>query len=311
MPKERKIYYVGAEKVNNAGQLLRICALRNCRDFDVQFEDGTIKKHCEMSAWRKGQILNPNLPRPYIRKSSNGTFDTRAEAQRHIGQEAVMNNGLTVRCIAYRGFKDADFQFVEDGTVVKNVPYRNFQRRSISNPNVSVKVLKLAKEREGKIRVNNDGHKIELIKYADNDHCTVRRDDGLETVVDYGRFNKGQVCFIKPGDHIGETVRTRCGLMAEVKYNSHASRKNLTVRFEDGETVSGKDWNNVKNGTVKHPVLSSQKHFIGYHGFNGGFAFREDNGEVYYRCQCSICKIDDILTPMQMIQHEQELHKAA
>lgn len=108
--------YIGMTKMMNCGLNATIIAYRNSKDIDIQFENGTVRKHVCTGSFRKGEI-------------SEKIFTT----TRYIGQTKMMNYGLNATIIAYRKFNDIDVQF-ETGTVRKHVNICNFTRRKITYP---------------------------------------------------------------------------------------------------------------------------------------------------------------------------------
>ena len=58
-------------------------------------------------------------------------------ASERIGEESISTNGQKMKIIAYRSCKDIDIQF-EDGTIIYNKMYRDFQTGNIFNPNFKI-----------------------------------------------------------------------------------------------------------------------------------------------------------------------------
>ena len=113
---------VGATVMAKNGQKMKIIAFRNHCDIDVQFEDGTIVTHVLYCKFEKGAIVNPN------RRMEMVLADNR------VGEQNIATNGQMMTIVAYHNSRDIDVQF-EDGTVVTNKVYQNFQTGRIKNPN--------------------------------------------------------------------------------------------------------------------------------------------------------------------------------
>ena len=56
-----KEFRLGQVGVNNQGLKMTIIAYRDCKDIDVQFEDGTIVENRQYGEFLKGTIANPNI----------------------------------------------------------------------------------------------------------------------------------------------------------------------------------------------------------------------------------------------------------
>lgn len=86
-------------------------------DLDVMFEDGTVIRNKSYDNFKKGLIYNPS----------------RLEIKR-LNETKINNQGLLMKIIDYRNCTDLDIQF-EDGTIVKNRAYKEFNNGCVSNPN--------------------------------------------------------------------------------------------------------------------------------------------------------------------------------
>ena len=77
----------------------------------------------------------------------------------------------------------------------------------------------------------------------------------------------------------------------------------ITIRFEDGverKTIYAE----FKKGCVKHPQLWVKKKG-NYKGFETLFQWNEE-GRTIYKCKCTKCGFESLLTPQEMIKHEKE-----
>lgn len=113
-PKKNCLYET---RIMKNGMNAKIIALRNKKDMDVQFEDGTIVTHKLYESFKRGKI---GYPKNRIQKIKQ------------------MKNGLYATIIAYRNACDIDIQF-EDGTIVTNKRYGNFKRGEISHEHLKKK----------------------------------------------------------------------------------------------------------------------------------------------------------------------------
>jgi hypothetical protein len=58
--KYQYINRVGETTFATNGQQMKIIACRNCKDLDIEFEDGTIVKHQRYKRFQMGYVTNPN-----------------------------------------------------------------------------------------------------------------------------------------------------------------------------------------------------------------------------------------------------------
>jgi hypothetical protein len=98
---------------------------------------------------------------------------------------------------------------------------------------------------------------MQLIKYRDTSDVDVQFEDG--TVVyhkHYNAFKKGTVQnpnkpIVKTINRVGETRIAHNGMRMRVMV--YRWNKDIDVQFEDGTVVEHKQYNDFKNGTIKHP----------------------------------------------------------
>ena len=53
--------YLGDVKTMNNGMDAIVIKYRNYKDIDIEFEDGTVRKHVAYQTFKRGEIANPNL----------------------------------------------------------------------------------------------------------------------------------------------------------------------------------------------------------------------------------------------------------
>lgn len=110
---------------------------------------------------------------------------------------------------------------------------------------------------------------------------------------------------------LGKTFMTTSGVRATVI--AYDGNDNCVIRFEDG-TIKCPGWIG-KLEEVTHPALNSLPkqydengkplQFCGFDIIRGphGCQFRLDDGTPIYRAKCSVCGMEDLLSPQQMIEH--------
>lgn len=109
-----------------------------------------------------------------------------------VGEVNTANNGQKMEIIGYRNNGDIDIKF-EDGTVVSNRRYQEFQKGSIRNPNIA-KVTNKKNIRLGEENVTRSGLKIKIIAYRGASDIDVQFEDGsIVTNKTYVNFKKGLI----------------------------------------------------------------------------------------------------------------------
>lgn len=161
---------LGETRMMNCGMEATIIRYGGYKDIDVRFEDGTVVEHKGYSAFKRGEIANPNVK----------TFANRLDETR------MMNCGMEATIIRYSRRDDIDVRF-EDGTVIEHRQYNQFERGNIANPNFKASRL-------GETRMMKCGMKATIIRYGKYTDIDVRFED--ETVVEhrgYGNFKTGGI----------------------------------------------------------------------------------------------------------------------
>jgi len=110
---------LGKTVIANCGMKCSIIKYINSTDIDVMFEDGVVVKNVTYCHFVIGNIRHPN-------------YGCTKKSER-IGESAIMNCGERCTIIAYRGRKSIDVMF-DDGTIVYNREYKDFQKGQIANP---------------------------------------------------------------------------------------------------------------------------------------------------------------------------------
>lgn len=263
-------------------------AYRNSKDVDVLFlENGAIARNKEWKKFLGGGIKNPE-----------------GDGWKRIGETKTMNCGMECRITGWRNAHDMDAEF-SDGYRLENVSYSTFKAGALNNPNVK---RTKEKERIGQKNVNCQGLKMEIIAYASAEDITVRFEDGV--IVEHRKYS----CFKDGGiNHptyyadtkTGEKNRALNGLMMELI--EYRTSNDITIRFEDGEERKA-SYGEFKKGCVKHPYLWIRKKGV-YKGFQTAYQWSEKDKTIY-KCQCEKCGYESLLTPQEMIRHEEECRNA-
>ena len=239
----------GETRIANNGQKMTIVAYRGSEDIDVKFEDGTVVTGKAYSSFVRGCIRNPNVVSP------------RAGTLSRLGETVTANNGQKMTIVAYRNSKDVDVQF-EDGTIVTNKNYHNFQVGEIWNPNcATVRVPK--NNRTGETKISKNGQRMTIINYENYNDIDIQFEDG--TIVyhrGYNAFKTGAVenphltKQTKDGP-VGETSVAKNGLkMTIVAYHN---TRNVDILFEDGVLVNKKRYRYFKTGQIAHPNVITKR----------------------------------------------------
>ena len=279
---------LGETRMMNCGMEATIIRYGRCDDIDVRFEDGAVAEHKVYGAFKKGKITNQNI---------------KASAENRLGETRMMNCGTEATIIRYGGATDIDVRF-EDGTVVEHRGYGNFKRGEIANPDTKVS----AKDRLGETRMMNCGTEATIIRYGGATDIDVRFEDGaIVEHMTYSKFKKGSIAHpnTTAKARLGETRMMNCGMEATIiRYGGAAD---IDVRFEDESVVEHKTYDNFKRGTIAHKSLSQSHGSKDFHSFICKQGFKDED-RVLYECICKHCGLEDVLTPQEMMRHEELEH---
>ena len=286
-----KIDRLGETKMMNCGMKATIVRYGRYEDIDVRFEDGSMVEHKAYSAFKKGEITNPNM---------------KASAKNRLGETRMMNCGMEATIIRYENSKDIDVRF-EDGKVVGHKAYDTFRKGSITNPNMKVS----AKNRLGETRMMNCGMEATIIRYGGATDIDVRFKDGaVAKYKEYDSFKKGKIANsnmkTSAENRLGETRMMNCGMKATIiRYGKHTD---IDIRFEDGVVAEHKGYSALKNGKISHPSINRSHGSKDFHGFICKQGFKDED-RVLYECICKHCGLEDVLTPQEMMEHEKLEHR--
>ena len=227
---------VGEEKISKTGEKMTIIAYRSTYDIDVQFEDGTIISNRLYSEFKKDKIKNPNFYRnskigeEIINKQGlkMKIIDCESSAKITVqfedgtivgnrsyygfkhgtiehpnflfnnrnGMEVIANNGQKMRIIEYRKAEDIDVQF-EDGTIVKNRKFKEFEKGKILNPNYNHYKEIIGK----KYKLKDSEEEFEIIDYKSASNVTIKFANGFTRVTNMISIKYG-IAHAKPNLHL-------------------------------------------------------------------------------------------------------------
>ena len=244
---------VGESRRNNCGELMTIVAYRNCRDIDVQFEDGKIRQHLMYQNFCLGCIRHPDAP-----------LGVKPRCDR-VGETVVNKQGVTLELIRYADKRDIDVLVRENGHILKNRNYKAFHDGTMRDPALpnppAKKWSKQRTERVGETRTNKSGKQCTIIGYKNYYEVTVQSEDGMIAQTTYQRFREGHVCndalvYLNKEDYVGKHNVNQEGKSMTIK--AYRSCTDIDVEFEDG-TVAKSKLANFKKGTIKHPDYRKER----------------------------------------------------
>ena len=219
-------YRLGETNINNNGQKMTIVNYRNANDIDVEFEDGAIVKNTTYNSFIEGIIRNPNVYKNRIGETiiafngekmtiiayrsfndidvefEDGTIVTNKSygnfkkgmikkeknKLQHLGEVSITDNKKKekITIVAYRNAEDIDVKF-EDGTIVTNKSYYNFQMGKIGRHNKH-------NQRIGETNIANNGEKMTIIAYRNAKSVDIKFEDGTVVVnKSYNHFKAGKI----------------------------------------------------------------------------------------------------------------------
>ena len=285
---------IGETAIAHNGMKMTIIDYRNTMDVDVQFEDGTIKKHKSYSDFKNGRVHNPNM----ITMRKNPLRDAR------IGETATAKNGMKMTIIAYRKYKDIDVQF-EDGAIRKHVHYKCFQKGAIRHPKEQERIANLNKTRIGETKTKNNGQTMTIVEFINYCHIIVEFNDKQKTRVktSYREFKNGSVKNPNYIRHMGETAIATNGMkMTIIAYRNYTD---MDIQFEDGEIRKNVGYAPFKKGNIQNPhfpIFGKGK----YKTFQTQYAYTAPNSDVYFYCTCQKCGFKKNLTARELINLNQK-----
>lgn len=180
---------VGETNTANNGQKMKIICYRDACDIDIEFEDGSLVLNKSYAAFKRGQIINPNI------QYDNGVVYLKSK----VGQSRIAKNGQKMTIIAYRRYSDIDVQF-ENGLIISNIGYNAFKRGEVRDPNIysQNKENRLAAILSDKYPMHN-GLCISIINYRNSRSVDVQFETGfIRYNVRYDTVKAGMIKHIFP-----------------------------------------------------------------------------------------------------------------
>lgn len=213
---------IGKRVKMNCGKYATCIKFRNTSDIDIKFDDGSIVRHKQKTAFLAGNISHPSINTKTVKASC-------------LGETRMMKCGMEATCIKYKDSNDIDVRF-QDGTVVTNRQKNAFILGTIQNPNIPVDRHKASCLGE-KVLMSN-GQYAECIGYRDCKDIDIRFSDG--TIVkgtNKSSFLRGSVANPKKTVYSckGETRRMKNGELATCI--AYRGTQDIDIRFEDGSIV--------------------------------------------------------------------------
>lgn len=129
---ERAISLLGKSVKMNCEMVATVIVDNGYNDITIQFEDGTIVKHCHNDKFIKGEINNPNISKITQIKTLQYKTKESKEKVSYVGRTAVMNCGFKATVIEDFGCKNITIQF-DDGLIRKNCRRDKFREGKIAH----------------------------------------------------------------------------------------------------------------------------------------------------------------------------------
>ena len=115
---------IGEISYSNDKMEAKIVKYNSSTDFIIQFEDGTEKHLCSWKDFKEGK---------FSYKYDEGFKLSEAEIKKRKSRLIKNKSGYEMRILNYHSSTDVDVIF-EDGTIVKNKIYSNFENGKITHP---------------------------------------------------------------------------------------------------------------------------------------------------------------------------------
>ena len=224
------------------GMKATIIAYRNNKDIDVRFEDGTIRKHTTINAF----------------KNRNITPRKRGTKAYHIGQTRTMNCGLKATITAYENDKDVNVQF-ENGDIREHINITYFRDGKLTPTTLDFK-----KKYVGQTRTMNCGLNATVIVYRNSKDIDVQFENGtIRKHRDIASFEKGAIMpttinFEKK--YVGQTRTMRCGMKTTII--AYRNSDDIDVQFENGIIRKHKTISSFKKGRIVPTALDFEKNML-------------------------------------------------
>lgn len=286
----RKFVKVGDIFYTNAGLRVRVIEVNGQRSVIV-FDDGS-KRECTNSALKKGCVAHPSK----VKKKNASDF---------IGMTSRHTSGELMTIEEYFGTNNITVRF-EDGTIVYNKHLNSFKSGEVAKEKIDYE-----SKRVGESVRHSNGMLMTIIAYRSCIDIDIMFEDG--TIVRHKRYKSFKEREIRyPFEHklrdkTGEKRYNNSGLGMTVK--CYRTRHDIDVICDDGTELNGVSYSTFLSGNLGHKGLRSFKGKIKDGNLFSSFQVKEvayrlkRPEDVYYICECTKCKLRDILTPTEMINH--------
>ena len=275
--------HLGKESISAKGEKMKIVAFTDAHNFDVQFEDGTIIHCTSYYDFCKGAIKNPN----YLAKT-------------RVGEEVIAKNGLKAKIVKYIDCHNVVIQFEDGIEIVKD--YNSFKTGNLKHPNISGRRGATKNKYEGKTFIAHNGMKYKVLCYTNASNILIQFEDSTELITYVSAICHGNIlnpnCTFQKKRQKEQGFQKTIGMPMII--TNYESATNITVQFDDGCEVRHKNYQNFKDGTIKHPfpytvgTITMQKPAYVY------------NREGNFYCKCSKCGLSDIMSLKEIKEHKHE-----
>ena len=219
--------YIGTTKTMHCGLKATIIAYRNSKDIDVQFENGTIRKHTAVNNFKRCE-LSPTKAR---------TQDE--NIKKYTGMTRTMTCGMKATIIKYRKATNIDVQF-ENEIIREHTNIYDFERGHISYAKQKLPTTNENKQKYlGMTHKMKCGMKATIIAYHTSKDIDIQFENGeIHKHKGLYAFQNGQIA---PENYqqlsinkryLGKTKMMSCGLKATIIVCRNS--QDIDVQFEDG-----------------------------------------------------------------------------
>lgn len=290
--------HIGEVCIANNGMSMKIIEYHNCKDIVVKFQDNYIKR-TSYSHFISGKVRNPNC------KTRNKLTEQRKQecANRYEGKSKIMNNGLVLKVLEYRGAEDLLCEWEIDKSQIILTSAR-FDKGSARYSGVSK--LNNAKRSEYELQEfkMNDGKVAKVIQYNSYKDVIIILDN------DYSKTYNTSIQLLKLGryftadkpdrsNHIGEEYINNQGIPYII--SDIYGDKGYLITFPDGATKSIEKYSYAISKKIRHPHIRQNKQIpFKYHGLTCKFIYLDET-DMYFACRCSKCGFDDILSAKEIV----------
>lgn len=248
---------LGEIRVMSNGEKATIVTYHNCKNIDIQFENGQIKRGVRYKIFKDGNITSKIKP-------------TKEEAKSRIGETRTMKNGQKATIIDWNGYTNISIQF-ENGYIRHGIRYNSFQLGNVAS-NVKVKYKSkyddVVKSRIGETNTMKNGLNATIIDWSGYMNVTIQFEDGsIKKGVRYNHFKTGKVGSENIKIVRNQTKKSRIG-ETYIQNDGHSctiieyiSCRNCTIKFDDGTIKKHKAYRDIRLGLCrldKHYVSEKQ-----------------------------------------------------